>query len=125
MNGVAACGAGTFGEDCAEECGCGPGAARCDPATGCTCKTGWTGAKCNMDLDECQTLSIANECSEQNALCHNFHGGYRCDCSPGYVKSESTAPAGVSICEGEWTAWCLSFSPTLVQFCNKVVGGFF
>lgn len=90
-----ACGTGTYGENCANNCACGVGANRCDSVSGCVCSSGWIGSRCDQDIDECQTLSVVQECQNKNAKCINFPGNYSCDCETGYQQN----PSG--ICEGE------------------------
>ena len=46
----------------------------------CHCKPGYTGSKCEHDIDECQTDND-NPC-EHN--CENTPGSYKCSCHPGY-----------------------------------------
>ncbi|XP_078577626.1 uncharacterized protein LOC144862737 [Branchiostoma floridae x Branchiostoma japonicum] len=76
-----ACPAGYYGENCNSACNCVHGV--CDHIRGtCTCDAGWTGSVCNFDVNECTRQD--NECND-NAICHNSPGSYRCVCRPGYV----------------------------------------
>ncbi|XP_060592999.1 uncharacterized protein LOC132747595 [Ruditapes philippinarum] len=75
-----ACDEFTYGVNCANKCDCGVGASSCDSVTGCVCKDGWTGQKCDTDKDECQ----ANPCTGVNKACVNTPGSYECRCKPGY-----------------------------------------
>lgn len=43
-----------FGENCSQICTCGQGMDRCDPVSGCVCKSGWTGLNCMVDINECE-----------------------------------------------------------------------
>ncbi|XP_019624923.1 PREDICTED: fibropellin-1-like [Branchiostoma belcheri] len=45
----------------------------------CHCQTGWTGVRCDIDIDECLTSPCQN-----NAPCINNPGGFECDCPAGY-----------------------------------------
>lgn len=45
----------------------------------CTCPRNYTGAHCEIDVDECQTGR--HDCQH---LCNNTIGGYTCDCFDGY-----------------------------------------
>ncbi|BFZ22541.1 hypothetical protein BsWGS_25580 [Bradybaena similaris] len=74
----ASCGACVSG--CAATCKCVErNTAQCDRATGnCTCKTGWTGADCSVDVDEC----LQNPCPE-NRKCRNLNGSSECVCWSG------------------------------------------
>ncbi|KAG7477252.1 hypothetical protein MATL_G00092140 [Megalops atlanticus] len=44
----------------------------------CACPLGWTGRRCQTDMDEC---SGVNRCSQ---YCFNTAGSYRCGCREGY-----------------------------------------
>ncbi|PVD35905.1 hypothetical protein C0Q70_02874 [Pomacea canaliculata] len=63
-------------ENCANNCACGLGADSCDGVSGCVCNYGWIGSRCDQDVDECQTLSVVQECQNKNAKCINFPGNY-------------------------------------------------
>ena len=43
----------------------------------CQCHQGWTGDKCQLDIDECQG---DNPCKNRG-ICTNLRGNYTCDCS--------------------------------------------
>ena len=93
-----ACPPQTFGENCAKSCACGIGASHCDVIRGCVCKSGWSGERCDQDVDECQTVQTQAECLAQSARCVNSQGGYACRCAPGFTKNASNS------CEGELCA---------------------
>ncbi|XP_074482796.1 nephronectin [Sebastes fasciatus] len=46
----------------------------------CLCSTGYKGAHCDEDVNECGFLE--RPCSQR---CMNTHGSYRCYCEPGYT----------------------------------------
>ena len=49
----------------------------------CTCNctdTGYTGARCEQDVDECE---VSSPCG--NGTCNNTDGGFLCQCDPGYT----------------------------------------
>ncbi|XP_077993853.1 uncharacterized protein LOC144447650 [Glandiceps talaboti] len=46
----------------------------------CQCSTGWEGATCTQDINEC---NVGSEC-DVNADCGNTNGGYNCTCIAGY-----------------------------------------
>lgn len=56
----------------------------------CECYTGFTGNRCEMDINECKT---SNPCmdppGEVNVTtCTNTHGGYFCSCIEGLYHAE-------------------------------------
>ena len=46
----------------------------------CQCDHGWTGNKCEIDIDECLDFPCAN-----NGTCVNTAGSFRCDCGEFYL----------------------------------------
>uniref|UniRef100_A0A672HHJ4 Growth arrest-specific 6 n=1 Tax=Salarias fasciatus TaxID=181472 RepID=A0A672HHJ4_SALFA len=59
------------------------GTVRCEDRKGdflCHCFTGWTGARCEKDVDECSKRN--GGCYHQ---CNNTMGSYRCSCRQGYM----------------------------------------
>lgn len=71
-----------WGMNCANECGCDAGASSCNNTSGCVCKEGWTGNRCDVDIQEC---SISNPCDNLET-CIELLGSYRCDCVTGYQR---------------------------------------
>uniref|UniRef100_A0A3B5KJS5 Growth arrest-specific 6 n=1 Tax=Takifugu rubripes TaxID=31033 RepID=A0A3B5KJS5_TAKRU len=63
---------------------CNPGGTvRCEDKKGdflCHCFTGWAGARCEKDVDECSKRN--GGCDHQ---CNNTMGSYRCSCHQGYM----------------------------------------
>uniref|UniRef100_A0A1A8M180 Growth arrest-specific 6 n=1 Tax=Nothobranchius pienaari TaxID=704102 RepID=A0A1A8M180_9TELE len=60
------------------------GTVRCEDKKGdflCHCFTGWTGASCENDVDEC--IEKGNGGCDQE--CNNTIGSYRCSCHQGYM----------------------------------------
>ena len=95
-----------FGKNCENPCNCGIGSSRCDKEKGCVCKTGWTGAKCDLDIDEC---AATNPCTGGNQVCQNSPGAYKCICENGY-KDSSGACTGMF-----WLSCPLQINETLTN----------
>ncbi|XP_062609556.1 uncharacterized protein LOC134271356 [Saccostrea cucullata] len=69
------------GENCSKLCECGSGGDRCDPVSGCVCLSGWTGVKCDKDIDECLVDPFI--CGSDR-VCQNLEGSYSCICGEGF-----------------------------------------
>lgn len=80
-----------FGENCSQICTCGQGMDRCDPVSGCVCKSGWTGLNCMVDINECENETIC----ENEKVCQNFEGSYQCNCRVGFKRNGD-------FCEGKF-----------------------
>ncbi|KAL3837565.1 hypothetical protein ACJMK2_022913 [Sinanodonta woodiana] len=70
-----------YGTNCSTDCNCSVGADRCDKVNGCVCKNGWSGTKCDSDINECSNTTL---CSGANMNCLNTPGSYQCQCNSGY-----------------------------------------
>ncbi|KPM05446.1 hypothetical protein QR98_0039080, partial [Sarcoptes scabiei] len=56
-----------------------------------------------VDIDECLSIDIMNECWQQNKICHNTIGSYSCRCDRGYYWNESTKQCSdIDECKAEW-----------------------
>jgi hypothetical protein len=81
------CGSNKYGTKCVEICLCDMAqTSDCNNVDGnCTCKTGWQGATCVEDVNECtDNLTICN--AVPNSQCNNLNGSYECNCVTGYQK---------------------------------------
>uniref|UniRef100_A0A8C9YDI3 Growth arrest-specific 6 n=1 Tax=Sander lucioperca TaxID=283035 RepID=A0A8C9YDI3_SANLU len=73
------------------------GTVRCEDKKGdflCHCFTGWEGATCDKDVDECSKRN--GGCDHD---CNNTMGSYRCSCHQGYMLVERHMCYDVDECE--------------------------
>ncbi|XP_060576563.1 fibrillin-1-like isoform X2 [Ruditapes philippinarum] len=77
-----------YGTNCEDICTCvQQNTDSCDPKTGqCYCKNGWTGDKCDDDINECTNSD--NVCPI-NSECFNTPGSFNCKCDIGYLQVAS------------------------------------
>lgn len=82
-----------WGPNCARKCSeCSANTKTCDRVKGCICATGWTGASCSQDINECDQTSICGDLED----CKNSFGSYECVCKTGYKKgSDGTCQGNV------------------------------
>ena len=90
----------------------------------CICASGWTGATCKIDIDECSLGTCMNSYS-----CQNTMGGYICNCTQGFngkncdqdINECETMPChNGSTClntYGGYTCLCAPFFKG--SFCNE------
>lgn len=57
----------------------------------CSCRSGWEGANCDLDINECLNLSY---CTGPHETCHNLNGSAECPCVIGFEKV-------YNICQGK------------------------
>uniref|UniRef100_A0A7N9AYD8 Growth arrest-specific 6 n=1 Tax=Mastacembelus armatus TaxID=205130 RepID=A0A7N9AYD8_9TELE len=73
------------------------GTVRCEDKKGdflCHCFTGWAGARCEKDVDECRKRN--GGCDHE---CNNTMGSYRCSCHQGYMLVGRHMCSDVDECE--------------------------
>ncbi|KAJ8306810.1 hypothetical protein KUTeg_014894 [Tegillarca granosa] len=70
-----------WGINCANYCNCVNG--ECDPVFGCQCDAGFSGSKCDQDVNECKITGI---CNDPYKTCLNTYGSYDCRCKDGYYE---------------------------------------
>ena len=73
-----------FYGDCSTSCPCNKlNTLTCDKESGaCSCRSGWNGTDCNVDINECETDQ--HNCTGNHQYCNNKDGGYNCVCEAGY-----------------------------------------
>ena len=81
------CEFGSYGDNCRENCTCIlQNTEACNPENGeCTCKSGWQGDDCSLDVNEC--IDTDSYFCPTNSYCDNADGTYRCVCDIGFEKS--------------------------------------
>ncbi|XP_061168354.1 fibrillin-2-like [Saccostrea echinata] len=84
---------GKWGDNCTNSCGCGRGALRCDPVTGCVCKQGWTGLHCSQHVDDCSNTSCG---THQKCVHVNFTR--LCVCEDGFQRDSNNLCQDIDEC---------------------------
>ena len=89
--------------------------------TDCYCPEGYTGTRCDQDIDEC---SDSQTCS--NGVCTNSIGGYSCSCFTGYTGEHCEVNIdecyeGTHICENGGT--CIDKDPGYKCACRDGTSG--
>lgn len=69
----------------------------------CSCRSGWIGAQCETDLDEClqernSSDNVTSALCPENAICVNKPGWYLCECKEGFQAFLSHT--GEAQCQG-------------------------
>ena len=101
---LSGCTHGHYGDNCGEVCACDiDNTELCNPNNGtCTCRSGWQGGNCSVDVDECSDKDMYT--CPAHSSCKNVEGSYRCQCEIGFEKSGSVCigrnmpNAGSSLC---------------------------
>ncbi|XP_059160048.1 mucin-like protein [Physella acuta] len=80
------CNTTSYGFYCGNKCSCVMNnTIDCNDTTGsCLCALGWTGTKCDTDINECLSTSY---CVGLHEKCNNLNGSAECKCVPGYEKT--------------------------------------
>ncbi|XP_061188930.1 uncharacterized protein LOC133197100 [Saccostrea echinata] len=105
-----------YGVDCQQTCTCGKGMDRCDPVTGCVCKSGWTGSNCDQDVNEC--TENPNICGSDK-ICQNLEGSYSCNCRTGLEKVSDNC-IDIDECDNAASNNC----STAMSVCTNNIGGY-
>ncbi|KAH9523902.1 hypothetical protein Btru_047362 [Bulinus truncatus] len=81
-----------YGENCQLQCNCNvTNANSCDKVTGqCLCYDNWTSSTCSEDVDECSLDDPPCADYDNNAMCINTAGSYKCVCLQGFEIFNST-----------------------------------
>ncbi|KAH9487808.1 hypothetical protein Btru_068316 [Bulinus truncatus] len=111
-----ACEGSSYGTNCSENCLCAH-ANFCHPVTGCICHKGWTGARCDVNINECVTQE--NICS-YNEVCHDLLGSYECRCRDGFTQTDGGC-VDVDECGDIFLHTCELFKN---QECHNTIGSF-
>ncbi|KAK7485812.1 hypothetical protein BaRGS_00022912 [Batillaria attramentaria] len=106
-----------YGVNCAQVCGCNAATSTsCDRVNGaCACEAGWTGARCETDINECTTGT--HDCNGDRVVCVNTPGSYGCGCVHGYTYLENRTCVDVDECRSSSTNDC-------AQICKNTDGGY-
>lgn len=64
----------------------------------CSCREGYVGPNCELDLDECATG--VHQCHD-TSVCVNMPGWYYCKCKPGYRTIFHHNTLG-TLCQGKF-----------------------
>ena len=84
---------GTWGDECQYQCLCIPENTKsCSAKNGdCDCQNGWSGSRCELDINECLT---EDTCDLDSEICENTNGSYICTCKDGLGRHEGLGCIG-------------------------------
>ena len=69
----------------------------CDTVNGsCTCKQGWEGSSCEVNVDEC--TRSPNLCPDLHDHCVDSNGSFACVCDSGYISIGQTCVGELGLC---------------------------
>ena len=114
------CGSNKWGAKCVEPCLCDMAkTSDCNNVDGnCTCKTGWQGATCVEEVNECtDNLTICN--TIPNSQCNKVNGSYECNCVTGYEKLTNGSCQDIDECSDASKNNCTTHAS-----CHNTGGGF-
>jgi len=106
---ISVCSPGSFGTNCAQTCACNASnTAICNTVSGaCTCKSGWDGTTCDLDVNEC--LVTSGLCGALKT-CTNTPGSHVCSCIAGYtINSDDVCIGNISGQRSSWVCLHLEF----------------
>lgn len=115
-------------DECFDENFCNGGT--CENSLGgftCTCPTGWGGARCDEDINECEADTPA--CSN-GGTCSNTEGGFTCECPENWTgqycevdvdECAIAAEAGTILCENDGK--CMNMQGTFQCICSGGYSG--
>ncbi|KAH9488616.1 hypothetical protein Btru_061289 [Bulinus truncatus] len=117
-----ACNETSYGVNCTQMCSCvQENTLDCNDVSGaCTCKQGWKGINCELDVDECADNN--SFCPDPNSACINLNGSAICQCHIGFYKPNTTCEACDSIHYGENCASMCTCMTANMADCNDVNG---
>ncbi|KAH9488617.1 hypothetical protein Btru_061290 [Bulinus truncatus] len=80
-----------YGQNCSNICQCTPNNfLDCIDVNGtCTCKPGWNGIKCDVDINECANVTY---CTNIHEVCQNLNGSAECICDVGFSRPDKSTP---------------------------------
>ncbi|GFS13682.1 fibrillin-1 [Elysia marginata] len=113
-----ACQAFTFGDECTGTCDCNREySSGCNAVSGaCTCQDGWTGTRCDTDIDECAVNNNCTLANRINWVCANTPGSFVCQCDEGYEDSNGVC-TDIDECAADFTNVCN-------QNCTNSIGNY-
>jgi hypothetical protein len=93
---ISVCEQGSYGQNCENVCACVPSnTASCNSVDGtCTCKAGWEGTTCNLNINECTRNTFT---CPLLSTCEDNDGSYVCNCNAGYQKDSNQQCIGKNV----------------------------
>ncbi|XP_057187327.1 vitamin K-dependent protein S [Triplophysa rosa] len=61
----------------------------------CLCKPGWTGPRCEQDINECEDANFPAGCRQ---TCNNLPGSFTCSCEKGFYMHDKTNCIDINEC---------------------------